>query len=69
MAMATFANRTGAIVIAEGIEDLEILEYLRNLDGNELAADALIRAGQGYQLGRPSPLMPPARLEDIPRAA
>jgi EAL domain-containing protein (putative c-di-GMP-specific phosphodiesterase class I) len=69
MAMATFANRTGAIVIAEGIEDLETLEYLRNLDRNELSIDAMIQAGQGYQLGRPSPLMPPAKLEDVPRAA
>ena len=69
MAMATFADRTGATVIAEGIEDLETLEYLRSLDRNELTDGAMIQAGQGYQLGRPSPLMPPARLDGVPRAA
>jgi EAL domain-containing protein (putative c-di-GMP-specific phosphodiesterase class I) len=66
--MATFANRTGAVVIAEGIEDIETLEYLRNLDRNELS-ETLIQAGQGYQLGRPSPLMPPGKLGDVPHAA
>jgi diguanylate cyclase (GGDEF)-like protein len=69
LAMATFADLTGATVIAEGIEDLETLEYLRSLDRNELNDSAMIQAGQGYQLGRPSPLMPPARLDDVPRAA
>ena len=68
LAMATFANRTGAVVIAEGIEDVETLEYLRNLDRNELS-ETLIQAGQGYQLGRPSPLMPPGKLDDVPHAA
>jgi hypothetical protein len=52
-----------------GIEDLETLEYLRSLDRNELTDSAMIQAGQGYQLGRPSPLMPPVRLDDVPRAA
>lgn len=69
MAMATFAVRTGAIVIAEGIEDFETLEHLRNLDRSELADTAMIQAGQGYGLGRPSPLMPAQRLTDVPRAA
>jgi EAL domain-containing protein (putative c-di-GMP-specific phosphodiesterase class I) len=67
--MATFADRTGATVIAEGIEDLETLEYLRSLDRNELPDSAMIQAGQGYELDRPSPLMPPARLDDVPHAA
>ena len=65
LAMATFANRTGAVVIAEGIEDLETLEYLRGLDRNELSDTSMIQAGQGYQLGRPSPLMPPLRLDAV----
>jgi diguanylate cyclase (GGDEF)-like protein len=68
LAMATFANRTGAVVIAEGIEDIETLEYLRNLDRSELS-ETLIQAGQGYQLGRPSPLMPMGKLGDVPHAA
>jgi EAL domain-containing protein (putative c-di-GMP-specific phosphodiesterase class I) len=67
LAMATFADRTGATVIAEGIEDLETLEYLWGLDRTELTDSAMIQAGQGYQLGRPS--LPPARLDDSPHAA
>ena len=67
--MATFADRTGAVVIAEGIEDLETLEYLRGLDRNELSETSMIQAGQGYQLGRPSPLMPPLRLDAVEPAA
>jgi EAL domain-containing protein (putative c-di-GMP-specific phosphodiesterase class I) len=61
--MATFADKTAAVVIAEGIEDQETLEYLRDLDRSELSGSSLIQAGQGYQLGRPSPLMPPLELD------
>jgi diguanylate cyclase (GGDEF)-like protein len=32
MAMATFARQTGAYVIAEGIEDESVLDYLRTID-------------------------------------
>ena len=42
---------------------METLEYLRDLDRNELSGSSLIQAGQGYQLGRPSPLMPPLELD------
>jgi EAL domain-containing protein (putative c-di-GMP-specific phosphodiesterase class I) len=63
LAMATFADKTGAIVIAEGIEDQETLEYLRDLDRRELSGTSLIQAGQGYGLGRPSPIMPPLELD------
>ena len=69
LAMATFADRTGAVAIAEGIEDMETLEYLRGLDRNELSDTSMIQAGQGYQLGRPSPLMPPLRLDAVEPAA
>jgi hypothetical protein len=44
------------------------LLYLRSLDRNELS-ETLIQAGQGYQLGRPSPLMPPGKLDDVLHAA
>jgi diguanylate cyclase (GGDEF)-like protein len=55
MAMATFAHQTGAFVIAEGIEDEEILEFLRDInEEHELASDAIIQGGQGFGLGRPS---------------
>jgi diguanylate cyclase (GGDEF)-like protein len=63
LAMATFADKTGAIVIAEGIEDEATLEYLRHLDRDQLSRTSLIQAGQGYQLGRPSPIMPPLELD------
>jgi diguanylate cyclase (GGDEF)-like protein len=68
MAMATFARQTGAFVIAEGIEDEDILEFLRAInEEHELASDAIIQGGQGFGLGRPShELSPvsPAMLHD-----
>jgi diguanylate cyclase (GGDEF)-like protein len=55
MAMATFARQTGAFVIAEGIEDEDVLQFLRAInEGHQLASDAIIQGGQGYGLGRPS---------------
>jgi diguanylate cyclase (GGDEF)-like protein len=55
MAMATFARQTGAFVIAEGIEDEDILQFLRTInEEHELASDAIIQGGQGFGLGRPS---------------
>jgi diguanylate cyclase (GGDEF)-like protein len=55
MAMATFARETGAFVIAEGIEDQDILEFLRGVNQeHQLASDAIIQGGQGFGLGRPS---------------
>jgi diguanylate cyclase (GGDEF)-like protein len=60
MAMATFARQTGAFVIAEGIEDDEILRFLRAInEEHQLASDAIIQGGQGYGLGRPSPELSP----------
>jgi hypothetical protein len=60
LAMATFARQTGAFVIAEGIEDGELLGYVRTID--RLAGDgaAIIQGGQGYGLGRPSTDLPAA---------
>jgi len=55
MAMATFARQTGAFVIAEGIEDDDILQFLRAInEEHQLASDAIIQGGQGFGLGRPS---------------
>jgi diguanylate cyclase (GGDEF)-like protein len=59
MAMATFASQTGAFVIAEGIEDEETLAFLRGIDDHDLHVDTIIKGGQGGELGRPSPEMPP----------
>jgi diguanylate cyclase (GGDEF)-like protein len=61
MAMATFARQTGAFVIAEGIEDEDILQFLRAInEEHELASDAIIQGGQGFGLGRPSHELSPA---------
>jgi diguanylate cyclase (GGDEF)-like protein len=55
MAMATFARQTGAFVIAEGIEDEDILRFLRAINEEHvLASDTIIQGGQGFGLGRPS---------------
>jgi diguanylate cyclase (GGDEF)-like protein len=59
MAMATFASQTGSFVIAEGIEDQETLAFLRGIDDHDLHVDTIIKGGQGGELGRPSPDMPP----------
>jgi diguanylate cyclase (GGDEF)-like protein len=61
MAMATFARQTGAYVIAEGIEDHALLDYVRTVD-DTIPRDiaTMIQGGQGYGLGRPAPTLPPA---------
>jgi len=54
--LVSFCNKTGARVIAEGIERPEELAYLRSLG---------IHFGQGYLLAKPSPLpLPVASLKD-----
>ncbi|HEV8698096.1 MAG TPA: EAL domain-containing protein [Candidatus Limnocylindrales bacterium] len=54
------ADRWGALVIAEGIETAEQLEFVRSLG---------IRAGQGYLLGRPTeqPSLEPVDLDALVR--
>jgi diguanylate cyclase (GGDEF)-like protein len=61
MAMATFARETGAYVIAEGIEDEHLLQWVRTVD-ERIPRDAatMIQGGQGYGLGRPVPEIPAA---------
>jgi diguanylate cyclase (GGDEF)-like protein len=55
LAMATFARQTGAFVIAEGIEDDELLRYVSTLDERLPGPGAaIIQGGQGYGLGRPA---------------
>jgi EAL domain-containing protein (putative c-di-GMP-specific phosphodiesterase class I) len=46
-ALAWFARKTGACLIAEGIETSEDMETLRSVG---------VQHGQGYHLGRPAPL-------------
>jgi diguanylate cyclase (GGDEF)-like protein len=59
LAMATFANETGSIVIAEGIEDDDMLSFVWGLEDDLAASRARIQGGQGYGLGRPNITMPP----------
>jgi diguanylate cyclase (GGDEF)-like protein len=70
LAMATFARQTGAYVIAEGIEDDALLDYVRTID-DALPREAatMIQGGQGYGLGRPSPTVPPAGASLAERSA
>lgn len=51
-AVAAFARETGAFVIAEGIEDPELLAYVRGV-GARSDSEGAIRGGQGYGMGRP----------------
>jgi diguanylate cyclase (GGDEF)-like protein len=50
-AVAAFARETGTYVIAEGIEDAEVLRFVRAFGDQYPGA---IRGGQGYCLGRPA---------------
>ena len=50
-AVAAFARETGTYVIAEGIEDNEVLRFVRAFGDQYPGA---IRGGQGYCLGRPA---------------
>ena len=61
--MATFARQTGAMVIAEGIEDEETLEFLRKVEAPESGPGGIIQCGQGFKLGYPSPEMPSRYLD------
>jgi diguanylate cyclase (GGDEF)-like protein len=63
LAMATFANETGAFVIAEGIEDTDMLDFLRRLEDDMTVARPRIHGGQGYGLGRPGQTIPPTTNE------
>jgi EAL domain-containing protein (putative c-di-GMP-specific phosphodiesterase class I) len=58
LAMATYATETGAFVIAEGIEDVDMLEFLRRLEDDLTVARPRIHGGQGFGLGRPGGAMP-----------
>ena len=60
LAIATFANQTGAAVIAEGIEDEEMVDFVRCLDLPGRDASSIIQGAQGYGLGRPELTMPTA---------
>jgi diguanylate cyclase (GGDEF)-like protein len=58
LAIATFANEIGAFVIAEGIEDIDMLDFLRRLENDMTVATPRIHGGQGYGLGRPGSAIP-----------
>jgi diguanylate cyclase (GGDEF)-like protein len=69
MAMATYASQTNSLVIAEGIEDKETLDFLTQIDIQAPRRQRIITGGQGYGLGRPGshiPLERPDILEQRP---
>jgi diguanylate cyclase (GGDEF)-like protein len=56
MGVTAFAHETGAFVIAEGIEDDEVLDFVNTLPTR--AGKPQIDGGQGYGLGRPDAQLP-----------
>ena len=60
MGVTAFAHETGAFVIAEGIEDEEILDFINTLPTR--TASPQIDGGQGYGLGRPELQLPKSAL-------
>lgn len=58
MAIAAYSSQTGSFVIAEGIEDADVLKFLKSIDSETIQAAQLVRGGQGFGLGRPSPTIP-----------
>jgi diguanylate cyclase (GGDEF)-like protein len=65
MAVTAFAHETDAFVIAEGIEDDEVLDFVTTLPAR--TGNAQICGGQGYGLGRPDSQLPTAG--SLPRPA
>jgi EAL domain-containing protein (putative c-di-GMP-specific phosphodiesterase class I) len=53
VAIIAFARRTGAFVIAEGIESEEILSFVRRAHEISVVSDWVIDGGQGFILGPP----------------
>ena len=62
-AIAAFASESGAYVIAEGIENDELLELVRESEGALGVRGPRIDGAQGYRLGRPAARMPDAQRE------
>jgi diguanylate cyclase (GGDEF)-like protein len=69
MAMATYASQTNSLVIAEGIEDQETLDFLNEISTSTPVAQRIITGGQGFGLGRPAKhiaVTPPSLLKHLP---
>jgi diguanylate cyclase (GGDEF)-like protein len=54
VAIIAYARRADAFVIAEGIESVDILDFVRTVDSHDVMRDPPIDGGQGFLLGRPS---------------
>jgi EAL domain-containing protein (putative c-di-GMP-specific phosphodiesterase class I) len=50
-----FAHRTRASVIAEGIEDVDMVDFVLDVDRRDGGPQIAIDGGQGSYLGRPGP--------------
>jgi diguanylate cyclase (GGDEF)-like protein len=60
-AIVAFAQVTGAYVIAEGIEDIAMLDFIDGAGCARASVGRGIRGAQGYLLRRPSETLPSAR--------
>jgi EAL domain-containing protein (putative c-di-GMP-specific phosphodiesterase class I) len=52
-AILAFAQQSGAAVIAEGVENEEMLDFVREMGMTRITERPRIHAAQGYHLGRP----------------
>ena len=59
-AIVAFAHVTGAYVIAEGVEDIAMLNFVDSAGRSQAHRSRGIRGAQGYLLHRPSLLLPTA---------
>jgi EAL domain-containing protein (putative c-di-GMP-specific phosphodiesterase class I) len=60
VAIVAYARRTGAFVIAEGIESADILTFVQHAHELHERHDLSIEGGQGYLLGRPATEVDPS---------
>ena len=58
LAMATFARQTGAYVIAEGIEDDALLDWVRTIDDTIPREAAMVQGGRATGSGGRRPRSP-----------
>lgn len=66
LAIVAFARQVGAQVIAEGIEDEQMLGFLLGMSPRVDSGATMVHGLQGYLLGRPGPLPGPAEPYDGP---
>jgi EAL domain-containing protein (putative c-di-GMP-specific phosphodiesterase class I) len=58
-ALCAYAREVGCTLVAEGVENERLLQFVRGIGEQELQPP-LVHAAQGYELGRPGPRPQPA---------